>query len=100
MGPFKAGLVFAGLLGFSSAVNCADIVVKMAPPAPQSSVVVGRAPGPKYAWTGGYYRWNGNRYVWVAGKWVVPPRAGAVWIAPQWVSRNGSYAFVVGRWQS
>jgi len=99
MTAFKARLVFAGLLGFASAAYCAQTVVRIAPPAPQSVVVIGRAPGPKYVWTGGYYRWSGGRYVWVAGRWMVPPRPGVVWVAPRWIPRNGGYVFVAGRWQ-
>ena len=99
MSLYKAHFVFASMLGFVSVVHGAQAVVKIAPPAPQSVVVVGRAPGPKYVWAGGYYRWHGNRYVWVAGRWMVPPRGGAIWIAPRWVPRNGGYVFVAGRWQ-
>jgi hypothetical protein len=95
----KAQLVIVGLLHFASMVCSAEVVVRMAPPAPQSVVVVGRAPGPKYVWTGGYYRWNGTRYVWVGGRWVVPPRAGTVWVAPHWVSRGDGFVFVAGRWR-
>jgi hypothetical protein len=95
----RASLVFAGLLGFAAAAYSAEVVVRMAPPRPQSVVVVGRAPGPKYVWIGGYYRWNGTRYVWVAGRWMLPPRAGVVWVAPRWVPRNGGYVFVAGRWR-
>jgi WXXGXW repeat (2 copies) len=97
--PVKAGLVFAGVLGLTSSVCSAQTVVRIAPPAPQSVVVVGRAPGPKYVWTGGYYRWNGNHYVWVGGRWIVPPRPGAVWVAPRWIPRNGGYIFVAGSWR-
>jgi hypothetical protein len=98
MKAFNAGLIFAGLLGLATAA-WAEVVVKMAPPAPQSMAVVGSAPGPKYVWIDGYYRWSGNRYVWVSGKWIVPPRAGAIWIAARWVPRDGSYVFIAGRWQ-
>jgi hypothetical protein len=97
--PLKASLLFIGLLQFTSVICCAEMVVKMAPPAPQSVAVIGRAPGPKYVWIGGYYRWNGGRYIWVAGRWIVPPRAGAVWIAPRWAPRNGGFVFVAGRWR-
>jgi hypothetical protein len=99
MSPFKARFVFAGVLGFASAAYGAQAVVRIAPPAPQSVAVIGRAPSPKYKWTGGYYRWQGNRYVWVGGRWIIPPRAGAIWIAPRWVPRNGGYVFIAGRWQ-
>jgi hypothetical protein len=95
----KAGLVLASVLQFTSAVYSADVIVRQAPPAPQSVTAIGRAPGPKYVWTGGYYRWSGSRYVWVAGRWAVPPRAGAVWVAPRWDSRNGGFVFVAGRWR-
>jgi hypothetical protein len=50
-------------------------------------------------WIGGYQTWNGTRYVWVAGRWVVPPRVGVVWIAPRWIPRNGGYVFIAGRWK-
>lgn len=96
---FKAGLVLAGLLRFTSAVGWAQAVVRIAPPAPQSVAIIGRAPGTRYVWTGGYWRWHGGRYVWVAGRWVVPPRVGVVWVAPRWVPSNGGYVFVAGRWQ-
>jgi hypothetical protein len=99
MRPVTASLVFAGLLGFTCAMYCADVVVKIAPPAPQSVAVIGRAPSSKYVWIGGYYRWNGSRYVWVAGKWIVPPRVGVVWIPPRWIPRPGGFVFVAGRWQ-
>jgi len=96
--PLKATLVL-GLLGFTVAAFGAAAVVKMAPPAPQSVVVVGRAPHPNYVWTGGYWRWHGGRYVWVAGRWMRPPRVGAIWIAPRWTPQNGGFVFVAGRWQ-
>jgi WXXGXW repeat (2 copies) len=95
----KAVLVFASLAGFTPGVYSAETIVRVAPPAPQSVVVIGRAPAPNYVWTGGYYRWTGNRYVWVAGRWMVPPRRGVVWVQPRWIPRNGGYVFVAGRWK-
>jgi hypothetical protein len=89
----------AAVVPITLAAYSAEVVVKVAPPAPQSVVVIGRAPGPKYVWIGGYYRWNGSRYVWVGGKWVVPPRVGAVWVGPRWVPRDGGFVFVTGRWR-
>lgn len=91
-------LVFAGLLAFSVSTYCADVIVRTAPPT-ASVVVVGRAPSPKYLWVGGYYRWTGSHYVLVAGRWMMPPRTGAIWIAPRWVPRSGGYVFVAGRWK-
>jgi hypothetical protein len=34
----------------------------------------------------------------VDGRWVVPPRAGAVWIAPHWERRAYGRAWVSGYW--
>src|SRR5580704_13471762 len=76
---FKASWVFVGLLGLTNTVCSAQTVIRVAPPAPKSVVVVGRAPGPKYVWIGGYWTWRSGHYVWVAGRWIVPPRAGVVW---------------------
>ena len=95
----KASLVFAGLLGIATAAYAAEVIVRMAPPAPQSVVVIGRAPSPRHVWIAGYHTWNGTRYVWVAGRWASPPRAGVVWIAQRWVPRKGGYVFIAGRWK-
>jgi hypothetical protein len=65
-------------------VGVAQTVVRIAPPPPVRVGVVGHAPRRGCVWVGGYQRWTGNRYVWVAGKWVRPPRAGAVWVSPPW----------------
>src|SRR5438874_10301362 len=96
---WKATLAFACLLQFASALYGTEMVVRTAPPVPQSMAVIGRAPGPRYVWTGGYYRWNRFRYIWVLGRWFMPPRAGMVWIAPRWIPRNGGFVFVPGRWR-
>lgn len=95
----RTTVIFAGLLGLSAAAYAAEVIVRVAPPAPQSVVVLGRAPGPKYVWIGGYHTWNGNRYVWVAGRWALPPRGMTVWVAPRWAPRKGGYVFVAGRWR-
>jgi hypothetical protein len=42
------------------------------------------APGPGYAWIGGYYYPVGPRWVWRPGYWAHRPYAGAVWAAPHY----------------
>jgi len=86
-----------GILMTAGAMQ-AEIVVRVAPPA---AVVETRpvAPGPNYAWQGGYYRWNGTAHVWTPGVWAVRPRAGAVWVDHRWVRRGGGWRFVEGRWR-
>lgn len=90
-------VLFGVALGIGTAV-AADVVVKVAPPAP---VVEERgvAPSPNHVWIGGYHTWNGSAYVWTPGRWDVPPRPHAVWVAPRWQRRHGGYVFVEGRWK-
>ena len=89
-------LAFASALTFSAVA--AEVVVRVAPPA---AVVEtrGAAPGPNYVWVDGYQQWNGNAYVWVPGKWEVPPRAHARWVAHHWVKRQGGWVLVEGHWR-
>ena len=35
----------------------------------------------------------------VEGRWVAPPRAGAVWIAPHWERRGFHRVWVAGFWR-
>lgn len=90
------GLVFASALTFSA--GAAEVIVRVAPPA---AIVETRpaAPGAGYVWIGGYHRWNGTAYAWVPGKWELPPRPHARWVAHRWVKRGGGWVFVEGRWR-
>jgi hypothetical protein len=90
--------VFAGTLLITT-LGSAAVVIRTAPPAPASVVVVGRAPSPRHVWIPGYYNGVNGRYVWVPGRWIVPPRPGAVWVPPRWDSRSNGYVFVAGRWR-
>ena len=74
--------------------------VHKAPPAPRREAVVAR-PGRGHAWVAGHYVWRpaSKKYVWVAGKWVKPPRRGAVWVAPKYEKRRGRVIFVAGYWR-
>ena len=89
-------MMFAGLLALSA--DAAEVFVRIAPPA---AVVEtrGPAPGPRYIWIAGYHRWNGAAYVWVPGRWELPPRGHAHWVAHHWVRRRGGWVFVEGHWR-
>jgi WXXGXW repeat (2 copies) len=90
-----AGFVLAAA---ASADAKTRVFVRVGPPAP---IVEYRsvAPGSRYVWVPGYYRWDGYGYGWAPGRWVVPPRARAVWVAPRWAhSRHGWYV-VGGYWR-
>lgn len=58
-----------------------------------------RAPSRGHVWIPGYQRWDGRGYQWVPGRWDLPPRPRAVWVAPRWVHRGGGWVFVEGRWR-
>jgi len=94
-------LVLPGILGVALCIGtiyAADIVVHLRPPALRVEHRPAR-PGANYIWVGGYHRWDGRAYVWVPGRWEIPPREHAVWVAPRWESRNGGYVFVEGYWR-
>ena len=92
-----AGVLLAAYMAI--AANAA-VFVRVAPPRPVVERVV-RRPAPGYVWVGGYYRWNGRAYLWTPGRWVYPPRPGAIWVAPHWefVAGRHGYVFVAGFWR-
>lgn len=42
------------------------------------------APGPGYAWVGGYYYPYGGHYLWRGGYWAHRPFVGAAWVGPRY----------------
>jgi hypothetical protein len=93
--------ILSALLGGAFCVGSVlaeDVVVHVRPPALRVEHRPAR-PGPNYVWIGGYHRWDGGAYVWEPGRWEVPPRERAVWVAPRWEHRGGGWVFVEGRWR-
>jgi len=92
--------ILAGLLALSlmPAIAIAQIIIRVAPPAPIVEVH-DRPPHEGWVWVDGYHRWDGHRYVWVKGKWARPPHPGAVWVAHRYEQRNGGYVLIQGHWQ-
>ena len=90
------GVVFAAALAVSATAQ--EVIVRVGPP---HDIVERRvaAPGPGFVWIAGYHRWDGHAYVWEPGRWELPPREHAVWIAPRWQHRHDGYVFVEGRWR-
>jgi hypothetical protein len=80
------------------AAYAADVVIKLRPPVAVHETRTPR-PGPKHVWIGGYHRWDGDKYVWEGGRWEVPPREHAVWVAPRYEHRHDGYVFVEGHWR-
>ena len=73
----------------------ADVIVRVAPPAPR--VEVAPAPRRGYVWVPGYWDYRGHRHVWIDGTWV-RERRGYRYVGPRWVERNGGYVIERGRW--
>ena len=74
-------------------------VSSFAPPPAPHAAVVGVAPGPGFVWIDGFYEWGGGGYRWVAGRWVRPPRRGALWVAPYWGQERRGWTFHRGYWR-
>jgi len=98
---FLVGVLAAVLAGCASeaAVRGSAVVrVGGPPPQPRRELVSAR-PGPGYVWVAGYWGVRGSRYVWVSGRWERPPRRGAVWVAPRYERRHGSWVVLGGWWR-
>jgi len=94
-------LLLMSVLGLGlgiGASQAAEVVVRMGPP--HAIVEHGAVrPSPRHVWIAGYHRWDGRTYVWEPGRWELPPREHAVWVAPRWQHRHDGYVFVEGRWR-
>ena len=58
----------------------------------------GVAPGPGYAWIGGYWGWHGGRHEWVSGYWE-RPHPGYVWVPHAWMHVSGGWRLREGYWR-
>ena len=74
------------------------IVVKEAPPPPREEVPP-PPPSTSYSWVPGYWTIRDGRQEWVPGRYEMPPRVGASWVAPRWERRADGYVFVDGYWR-
>jgi hypothetical protein len=75
-----------------------QVVVVQAPPALQQEVPQAQ-PSSDHVWIAGYWTWRNSRYEWIPGRWELPPRSSAVWVAPRWERlSNGTYRFYEGYW--
>jgi hypothetical protein len=84
----------------SNAQVSAGIYVGVRPERPRG-VVVARPPRPSRAhvWVAEEWTPANGSYAYHPGRWVVPPRPGAVWIAGSWHHRHGrGYVWIPGHW--
>jgi hypothetical protein len=93
-------IAMAALLAvtFLPAASYAQIIVRVAPPAP---IVERRPPPPDrgYVWIDGYHRWEGGAYVWTPGRWDRPPHPGQRWVAHRWEHRGDHWELREGHWR-
>jgi len=83
---FLAGATaFAGPRIFIGAgfVAPAPVAVYAPPPAPLVTSYLPAAPGPGYAFVGGYWQPVGARWSWHAPYWAPRPYVHANWVAPR-----------------
>jgi len=86
-----AGTLYSGCAGGGA-------FVAYGPPPPRYGVV-GVAPGPGYVWTDGFWDMRGGNWTWVGGRWVLPPRAHAVWVRPEWRHEGNRWRYHRGYWR-
>jgi hypothetical protein len=91
-----SAFLVAGSLFTACAGSGAVIIVD--PPAPRFGVV-GVAPGPGFVWTEGYWNLRGAAWVWAPGRWVRPPRHGAVWVGAAWRHEGAHWRYHHGYWR-
>jgi hypothetical protein len=77
-----AVLLFAGSSLFAAPALVVGVGIGAPPPARVAVVPV--APGPGYAWVGGYWYPAGARWAWRGGYWARPPYARGYWAAPRY----------------
>jgi len=75
------------------------IVVREAPPPPREEPPPPPPPSSSYSWVPGYWSVRDGRQEWVSGRYEMPPRTGATWVAPRWERRSDGYVFVDGYWR-
>jgi hypothetical protein len=56
------------------------------------------APSAAYIWIDGYWNWDNQRYSWEAGRYVLPPQADVVWVAPRYDHDAQGYRYTPGTW--
>jgi hypothetical protein len=86
--------VFVGV-GIGAPVYGPPVAAYAPMPAPPVAAYVPPAPGPGYAWVGGYWYPASARWAWRAGYWARRPYVGAYWAGPRWY--GGRY--YAGHWR-
>ncbi len=91
-------LLLSSLAIAAPTITEAQVYVRIGPPRPlyERRPI---APGPGYAWQGGYHRWDGSRYTWIPGNYVAAPRPRAYWVPGRWINTRRGYYWRDGYWR-
>ena len=73
------------------------VVVSGPPPQPMQDVRPS-PPSARAVWVAGYWHWTGMQYTWIPGHFEEAP-PGAVWRAPHYSLRDGTYFYEPGGWR-
>jgi hypothetical protein len=94
----KTLITFGLFAGLAASAIASDVIVTVRPP---HAIVEtrGPSPGPGHVWIAGYHRWDGHAYVWAPGRWEMPPRPHAHWVAHRWAKRGNGWVLVEGHWR-
>jgi len=93
-----SGVLLAASAALAGCAGGGYVAAYQGPPPPRYGVV-GVAPGPAYIWTDGWWDLRGHNWVWVQGRWVRPPRHGAVWVRPEWRREGDRWRLRRGYWR-
>lgn len=74
-----------------------EVIAGYEPPSLRTELVT-VAPSPTHVWVPGYWWWTG-RWSWVAGCWILPPRAHAVWTPGRWDHHPRGWVWTRGSWR-
>jgi hypothetical protein len=88
--------MLAGSFGIVATPATAEIIVRVAPPAPRVEII----PSPRrgHVWVGGHWDWRNRQHQWVPGTWI-RERRGYQYNQPTWQERNGRWHMERGGWR-
>ena len=96
-------LMVSGVLAGTILTGCAGggyyTSARLGPPPPPRYGYVRVAPAPGYVWADGFWDMRGSRWVWAPGRWMRPPRRGAIWVPNEWRTEGGRYRLHRGYWR-
>jgi hypothetical protein len=76
-----------------------QVVEVIGAPPPLRHEARSHRPSRDHVWVDGYWIWRDHHHEWVPGRWDLPPRHNARWVAPRWEHRGPNYVYIEGSWR-